>query len=55
MLRSTAAFVNEVLWPEYLQLSKLLHDYLDDATRDIITRSVHGDVSEAPEQAHLPG
>ena len=31
MLRSTTAFVNQVLWPEYLQISKLLHDYLDDA------------------------
>ena len=54
MLRTTKAFVDQVLWPEYLQLSKLLHDYLDDVTRDIITRSVHGDLSEAVEQASLP-
>ena len=54
MLRATKAFVDQVLWPEYLQLSKLLHDYLDDVTRDIITRSVHGDLSEAVEQASLP-
>ena len=54
MLRTTDHFVNQVLWPEYLQLSKLLHDYLDEVTRDIITRSVHGDLSEAMEQASLP-
>jgi hypothetical protein len=27
---------------------------LDEATRDIITRGVHGDLSEAPEQPNLP-
>lgn len=54
MLRATASFINKVLWPEFLELSKLLHDYLDEATRDIITHSVHGDLSEAVEQPHLP-
>ena len=55
MLRATDPFVNQTLWPEYLELSKLLHEYLDDVTRDIISRSVHGDLSEAPEQPALPG
>ncbi len=55
MLRTTHAFLNQVLWPEFLELSKLLHDYLNDATRDIITRAVHGDLSEAPERPNLPG
>lgn len=55
MLRTTSAFLNQVLWPEFLELSKLLHDYLGDATRDIISRSVHGDLSEAPECSNLPG
>ncbi len=54
MLRTTNAFLNQVLWPEFLELSKLLHDYLGEATRDIITRGVHGDLSEAPEQPNLP-
>lgn len=54
MLRTTHAFINQVLWPEFLELSKLLHDYLGEATRDIITRGVHGDLSEAPEQPNLP-
>jgi hypothetical protein len=55
MLRATKPFVDRVLWPEYLELSKLLHAYLDETTRDIITRSVHGDVSEATDQPGLPG
>ena len=54
MLRATRVFVDQILWPEYVELSRLLHDYLDEVTRDIITRSVHGDVSEAVEQASLP-
>jgi hypothetical protein len=54
MVRTTRGMVDQVLWPQYLELSKLLHDYLDEATRDIITRGVHGDLSEAPEQPNLP-
>lgn len=55
MLRTTIAMIDQVLWPQFLELSKLLHAYLDEATRDIITRGVHGDLSEAPEQPGLPG
>jgi len=55
MLRVTPSMVDQVLWPQFLQLSKLLHDYLTEATRDIITRGVHGDLSEAAEQQSLPG
>lgn len=54
MLRTTRSFIDRVLWPQYIELSKLLHDYLDEATRDIITRGVHGDLSEAVEQPNLP-
>lgn len=32
---------------------ELLHSYLDEATRDIITRGVHGDLSDAQERAGL--
>jgi hypothetical protein len=55
MLRTTRSMVDKILWPQFLELSRLLHDYLDEATRDIITRGVHGDLSEAVEQATLPG
>lgn len=46
--------LDRVLWPEFPELSQMLHAYLDEATRDIISRAVHGDLSEAPEQASLP-
>jgi hypothetical protein len=54
MLLCTDAFMNQILWPEFLELSKLLHDYLDEATRDIISRGVHEDLSEAVETPNLP-
>lgn len=54
MVRVSKSFLDRTLWPEYLQLSRLLHDYLNDATRDIISRAVHGDLSEAAEQPGLP-
>ena len=54
MLRTTRTLIEKTLWPQYLELSKLLHDYLDEATRDIITRGVHGDLSDAVEQPNLP-
>jgi hypothetical protein len=53
MLRATPSMIHQVLWPEFLELSNLLHSYLDEATRDIITRGVHGDLSDAPEQPNL--
>lgn len=55
MVRATPSHMNQILWPEFQELSKLLHTYLDDATPDIITRGVHGDLSEAAENPGLPG
>lgn len=54
MVRTTSSMVEQVLWPQYVELSRLLHDYLDEATRDIITRGVHRDLSDAEEQPNLP-
>lgn len=55
MIRTTRPMLDQVLWPQFLELSKLLHNYLDEATRDIIARGVHGDLSEAEERANLAG
>lgn len=52
MLRTTRSMLDRILWPQYLELSKLLHSYLDEATRDIITRGVHGDLSDAEERGN---
>lgn len=55
MIRTTRSMIDKILWPQFLQLAELLHSYLDEATNDIITRGVHGDLSDAPEQPNLPG
>ena len=54
MLLVTQSHVDQILWPQFLQLSELLDEYLNEATQDIITRGVHGDLSEAAEQPNLP-
>jgi hypothetical protein len=54
MVRTTRPMLDQILWPQFLELSKLLHTYLDEATQDIIARGVHGDLSEAEEQRILP-
>jgi hypothetical protein len=53
MLRITRSHLDGVFWPEFEELSKLLSKYLQEATDDIISRGVHGDLSEAPEQLNL--
>lgn len=53
MVRTTPSMLNHFLWPQFLELSNLLHRYLEEATRDIIARSVHGDLSDAGEQLNL--
>lgn len=55
MVRTTRSMLDQILWPQFLELSKLLHAYLDGATQDIISRAVHGDLSEAEEQRGIAG
>jgi hypothetical protein len=54
MLKIARRHLDEVFWPEFEELSRLLSKYLQEATDDIISRGVHGDLSEAPEQLQLP-
>jgi tRNA nucleotidyltransferase (CCA-adding enzyme) len=42
-------FVDEALWPQYLQLSKTLSAYLDEVTERVISESVHRDASDSTE------
>jgi hypothetical protein len=53
LLRIERTKLDQILWPQYTEVSDLLHDYLDDITRDVIRRSIHGDLSEAEERAGL--
>lgn len=46
MVRVPRSFVNETLWPQYLELSTTLRDYLEDITHRVIAEGVHGDTQD---------
>lgn len=46
MARVPRSFVNRTLWPEYLELSATLRQYLAEVTERVIAEGVHGDTSE---------
>ncbi|MCC6588956.1 MAG: hypothetical protein IT168_19825 [Bryobacterales bacterium] len=46
VIRARASFVNQKLWPEYLDLEAALQDYLNEATERIIREEVFNDASE---------
>lgn len=46
LVRVPRSFVNETLWPQYLELSNTLQGYLEDITDRLIAKGVHGDASE---------
>jgi hypothetical protein len=50
VVRVPKSFVDSTLWPEYLELSKALNDYLDEATERIIREEVYGNYQEASER-----
>jgi len=41
MVRVPRSFVDETLWPEFLELSKVLQAYLDEVTERVISRAIH--------------
>ena len=51
MVRAPRAFVDNTLWPEYLELQAALHAYLNEATEHIIRDEVYRDAGEAAERA----
>jgi len=55
MLRASPNLVNEVLWPEFEQLSRSLGEYLNDVTTRVIAAAVHEDQSEAAEAKEIGG
>lgn len=50
VLRAPASFINETLWPEFLQIKSALDEYLHEATERIIREEVFGDSDEAEER-----
>jgi hypothetical protein len=51
MVRAPKSFVDQTLWPEYVQLQRALQTYLMEATERIIREEVYRDAGEAPERA----
>jgi len=49
MAKVSRRFVDETLWPEYEQLSRVLRSYLDDITERVIAEAIHKDTSDATE------
>ena len=47
MVRVSPRFVDETLWPEFLELSKTLSEYLTNITDKVISESIFTDTSEA--------
>jgi hypothetical protein len=50
ILRAPRSFIDNTLWPEYLELQAALHAYLNEATERIIREEVFGDAEEASER-----
>ena len=47
MLRVPKAFVDDTLWPEFLELSQVLRDTLERATDQVLGQVFQQDTSEA--------
>jgi len=50
-VRAPRSFINNTLWPEFLQITKALDEYLNEATERIIREEVFGNSDEAEERA----
>lgn len=47
-------FVDETLWPEYLELSEVLRGYLAEMTDRVISGAVFNDISDAEVRSDTP-
>jgi hypothetical protein len=54
VVRAPASFINQTLWPEFLEIKTALDEYLNDATERIIREEVFGDSEEAEERSGSP-
>ncbi|MFM7604819.1 MAG: hypothetical protein ACKO8Z_06425 [Prosthecobacter sp.] len=46
MVRVPKSFVDDTLWPEFLELSEVLQQYLENITHRVITEGIHANASE---------
>jgi hypothetical protein len=54
MARIPDSFVDQTLWPEFLELTEALEEHLDRVTDDIISQTISSDTSEPEEVRALP-
>lgn len=54
MVRAPRRFVEKTLWPEFMDLTRELDQYLAEVTARVIGEAIHGDSSEATEVSALP-
>ena len=55
MVRVPKSFVEETLWPEFGELNRTLHAYLDEVTERVIREEIFRDSSEAGIKSELAG
>lgn len=47
MARVSVSFVNETLWPEFVELDKALQNHLDEVTDRVIRQGIYAQTGEA--------
>ena len=50
VVRAPRSFVEQVLWPEFQDLSAALSDYLAEITARLIREEIHGEATDAEER-----
>jgi hypothetical protein len=50
VVRAPRSFVEQVLWPEFQDLSAALSDYLAEITARLIREEIHGETTDAEER-----
>ena len=53
MARVSVSFVEETLWPEFVELDKALHAHLDEVTNRVIRDGIHAEEAEAEVRPEL--
>jgi len=54
MLAAPPGFLDQILWPEFVQINEALTDYLAEITERIIRDEVYGETGEAEEVDEPP-
>ncbi len=54
IIRAPKSFIDQVLWPEFEELSTALTAYLSEITEKVIREEVHGETGDADEVDEMP-